>query len=227
MVNKISAFKTVFNRAIKHQGSEQALKAQLPEGIKSAGALTAVGDDRYLSEITKSVFKAGFVWRVIDNKWPDFERAFHNFDVPTCQFISPEEEDRLCDDPSIVRNRQKILTVKGNAAMVADIAASHGSFGKFLAHWPDQDYIGLLDYFKKHGERMGGNSCQYFLRFVGKDGFLLTQDVIRALINAGVVDKAPASKAARQAVQQGFNQWQQESGLKLAELSRVLALSIG
>ena len=64
MVNKISAFKTVFNRAIKHQGSEQALKAQLPEGIKSAGALTAVGDDRYLSEITKSVFKAGFVSHV-------------------------------------------------------------------------------------------------------------------------------------------------------------------
>jgi 3-methyladenine DNA glycosylase Tag len=227
MAKKISAFKKIYVRAVNHQGSEKELRAQLPNGIKNAKALAAVGDDRYLSEITKSVFKAGFVWRVIDNKWPDFERAFWNFDVPTCQFISPEAEDKLCDNPSIVRNRQKILTVKGNAAMVADIAENHGSFGEFLADWPDNDYIGLLDYFKKHGQRMGGNSCQYFLRFVGKDGFLLTQDVTRALINAGVVDKAPTSKGARQAVQQGFNQWRDESGFNLAEMSRVLALSIG
>lgn len=223
----MTRFRKILDRAIARCGSRQALDERLPDGIRTAEQLAAVTDDRYLAEITKSVFKAGFVWRVIENKWPNFERAFWHFDVDACMHLSPEDEDRLCVDESIVRNRQKILTVPRNAAMVAAISAEHGSFGRFLAGWPDDDYIGLLDHFRKHGERMGGNSCQYFLRFVGKDGFLLTQDVNRALINAGVIDKPATSKAARQAVQQAFNQWRQETGMNLAELSRVLAISIG
>jgi len=223
----MTRFEQILDQATLHCGSEKALNERLPSGILGATQLAAVADDRYLAEITKSIFKAGFVWRVIDNKWPAFEKAFWNFDVQTCLHLSPEDEDRLCMDQSIVRNRQKILTVPKNAAMVADLATRHGSFGRFLADWPEPDYIGLLDYFKKHGERMGGNSCQYFLRFVGKDGFLLTHDVNRALINAGVIEKPATAKAARQAVQEAFNQWREESGYTLATISRVLALSIG
>ena len=74
---------------------------------------------------------------------------------------------------------------------------------------------------------MGGNSCQYFLRFVGKDGFLLTGDVNRALVNAGVIDKPATAKKQRQAVQDAFNRWRSESGFNQAEISRILALSIG
>ena len=227
MAKKISKFKKIYEQAAERKGGPKALKKLLPANIKTPLELEAVADDRYLSEITKSIFKAGFVWKVIDKKWPAFEQAFWNFDVQTCLHMSPEEEDRLCSDERIVRNRQKILTVPRNAGMVAEIADRCGSFGKFLGEWPSEDYIGLLDYFKRHGDRMGGNSCQYFLRFVGKDGFLLTKDVVRALINAGVIDKSPTAKAARKAVQDAFNQWQDESGLNLAEMSRVLAISIG
>lgn len=227
MVKKISRFKKIFEQAADRKGGQRALKKLLPDSIKTPTQLSAVPDDRYLAEITKSIFKAGFVWKVIDNKWPAFEQAFWNFDIQTCLHMSPEDEDRLCTDERIVRNRQKILTVPRNAGMIAEINRQHGSFGRFLGAWPSEDYVGLLEYFKKHGERMGGNSCQYFLRFVGKDGFLLTPDVIRALINAGVIDKPPTAKAARQAVQNAFNQWQQESGFNLAQMSRILAISIG
>jgi 3-methyladenine DNA glycosylase Tag len=227
MVKKISRFKKIFEQAADRKGGQRALKKLLPDSIKTPTQLSAVPDDRYLAEITKSIFKAGFVWKVIDNKWPAFEQAFWNFDIQTCLHMSPEDEDRLCTDEGIVRNRQKILTVPRNAGMIAEINKQHGSFGRFLGAWPSEDYVGLLEYFKKHGERMGGNSCQYFLRFVGKDGFLLTPDVIRALINAGVIDKPPTAKAARQAVQDAFNQWQQESGFNLAQMSRILAISIG
>ena len=227
MTKKISRFEDIVDRVCDQRGGKAALKKLLPDSIKTQKKLKSIGDDRYLSEITKSIFKAGFVWRVIDNKWPAFEQAFYNFDVETCVFLSPKYIDQLCEDQSIVRNRQKILTVPKNALMIQDIVKEHDSFGRFIANWPDTDYIGLLDYFKKHGERMGGNSCQYFLRFVGKDGFLLTNDVNRALINANVIDKPATSKAARQAVQQAFNQWREEAGYNLAEISRILALSIG
>lgn len=227
MAKKISRFKTIFERAADRKGGQLALKTSLPTNIKTSKQLAKVPDDRYLAEITKSIFKAGFVWKVIDNKWPAFEQAFWGFDIQTCLHMSPEDEDKLCTDERIVRNRQKILTVPRNAGMIAEITKQHGSFGRFLGAWPSEDFVGLLDYFKKNGERMGGNSCQYFLRFVGKDGFLLTPDVIRALINAGVIDKAPTAKAAKRAVQDAFNQWREETGLNLAQISRVLALSIG
>lgn len=227
MTKRLIPFAGIYAQAVANKGSEKALKALLPAGIKSARQLANTGDDRYLSAITRSVFKAGFVWRVIENKWPDFEEAFQHFDVETCRHFSAEDEDRLCQDQRIVRNRQKILTVRQNANMIADIAAQHRSFGRFIGKWPDDDYIGLLDYFKRHGARMGGNSCQYFLRAIGKDGFLLTDDVGRALIDAGVIDKGPTSKLERQKVQAAFNQWRIESGLNFAAMSRTLAISVG
>ena len=223
----MTPWQKIVQQAEDHSGGSAALKTRLPTGLKNAKALSATPDHRYLSEMTKSIFKAGFVWRVIDNKWDNFEKAFWQFDIETCRHMSPEDEDRLCTDESIVRNRQKILTVPHNATMISDIIIEHGSFGKFIANWPDEDYIGLLEYFKKYGSRMGGNSCQYFLRFVGKDGFLLTQDVNRALINAGVIDKPATSKGAKKQVQQAVNQWRQESGLSFAAISRILAVSIG
>ena len=227
MVQKVTKFSKIYQQVCDQRGGEKAVAELLPDGIASAVQLAKLPDDRYLSEITKSVFKAGFVWRVIDNKWPAFEKAFDDFDIDTCIFMSPEKIDALCEDQSIVRNRPKILTVPKNAQMIGDLAGQHGSFGKFVGEWPDDDYIGLLDYFKKHGERMGGNSCQYFLRFVGKDGYLLTDDVNRALINAGVIDKPATAKKQRTAVQQAINNWRAESGFNQAEISRILALSIG
>ncbi len=227
MAKKISSLASILEKAGNHHGNEIAVRKKLPTGILDAASLGAIPDHRHLSGMSKAIFKAGFVWRVIENKWPAFEDAFHSFDVDTCAHLSPDDIETLCADERIVRNRQKILTVPRNAVMIQDAATEHGSFANLIAQWPDEDYVGLLDHLKKHGERLGGNSAQYYLRTMGKDGFLLTGDVARALINAGVVDSAPNGKAARRKVQEAVNQWRQESGFNLAEISRILALSIG
>ena len=227
MAKKISSLASILERAANHHGGEAAVREKLPTGIQDAAHLAAIPDHRHLSGMSKAIFKAGFVWRVIENKWPAFEDAFHGFEVDACAHLSPEDIETLCADERIVRNRQKILTVPRNAVMIQEAAAEHGSFAQFIAEWPDEDYVGLLDYLKKQGERLGGNSAQYYLRTMGKDGFLLTGDVTRALINAGVVDSAPNGKGARLKVQAAVNQWRQESGFNLAEISRILALSIG
>lgn len=227
MAKKISSMASILERAANHHGGEDAVRDRFPEGILSSRALAAIPDDRHLSGMSRAIFKAGFVWRVIDNKWPAFEQAFHGFDVDGCAHLSPEDIETLCADERIVRNRQKILTVPRNAAMMREVAAEHGSFAALVADWPDEDYVGLLAFLKKNGERLGGNSAQYYLRGIGKDGFLLTGDVIQALINAGVVDSAPNGKAARRKVQEAVNRWRAESGFNQAEISRILALSIG
>ena len=220
------SFDEIYQRAAARKGGEAALQALLPREIKSREELAATPDDRYLAEMTKAIFKAGFVWKVIDSKWAGFEEAFWGFDVPRCSFMSPEDEEALCHDERIIRNRQKILTVPRNAVMITELAREHGSFGRFVADWPGTDFVGLLQVLSKRGARLGGMTAQYFLRFIGKDGFALSRDGVYALIEAGVVDKPPTSKAALQKVQLAYNTWSSESGLGLAAISRILALSI-
>jgi len=223
---RITSFDTIYQRAAARKGGEEALRQLLPTGILSPKELAAIPDDRWLAGMTKAIFKAGFVWKVIDNKWSGFEEAFWGFDVDRCAFMSPEDEDALCADPRIVRNRQKILTVPQNAVMIDEIRKEHGEFGTFVAEWPEGDFVGLLNYLGKHGARLGGMTAQYFLRFMGRDGFVLSRDGVYALIDAGIVTKPPTGKGDLQKVQQAYNQWRQESGFKLAEVSRILALSI-
>jgi 3-methyladenine DNA glycosylase Tag len=227
MVKRVTSLENLLARAAGHHGGKEAVLAKMPRGLLAAQEIARIPDDRFLSAMTKAIFRAGFVWRVIDNKWPHFEQAFHGFEVEVCAYLPPEEIDALCLDQRIVRHRGKILTVPRNAVMMLDVAAEHGSFARFIAKWPEEDYIGLLDYLARHGDRLGGNSCQYFLRAMGKDGILLTRDVVRALINAGVVDSVPGGRAARDRVQQAFIAWRRESGRSQAEISRILALSTG
>jgi len=219
-------FNDIYQRAVARKGGEDSLRTLLPKDIKSAQELAETPDHRYLAEMTKAIFKAGFVWKVIDNKWSGFEEAFWGFDIGRCSFMSPEDEDALCNDPRIIRNRQKILTVPQNAVMINEVARQQGSFARFIADWPGTDFIGLLDYLASQGARLGGMTCQYFLRFIGKDGFVLSRDGVYALIEAGIIEKSPNSKAARVKIQQAYNRWQEESGFSLTEISRILAMSI-
>ena len=74
---------------------------------------------------------------------------------------------------------------------------------------------------------MGGNTGPYFLRTVGKDTFLLTRDVVTYLIGQGLVDKHPNSQRDLKLVQSTFNDWQQQSGRTMAEISRIVAYTVG
>lgn len=180
----------------------------------------------FLENMTKCVFQAGFSWKVIENKWPGFITAFKGFDVHACAFMDPDWFDDLCRDTSIVRNALKIRTVQDNAQFILDSAQTHGSFGKMIADWPDSDYIGLLAHLKKQGARLGGATGQYFLRFVGRDGFILSRDVTARLIAEGVVTKQPTSGKDMKAVQAAFSAWAKQSGRSLRDISRTLALSL-
>ncbi len=63
--------------------------------VRSARALADTGDDRYLAQMTRCVFQAGFVWRVVDHKWDDFEDVFFGFPPEKIVMLSPEQIDRF------------------------------------------------------------------------------------------------------------------------------------
>jgi 3-methyladenine DNA glycosylase Tag len=184
-------------------------------------------DDRFLAGMTKAVFSSGFSWDVIEKKWPGFEEAFEHFDPHRVAFYADRDMARLLNDTRIVRNGAKIRATIANARLVVDTAKQHGSFGKFLKHWPTTDQIGLIEHLKKHGSHLGPSAAMYFLRFNGWDAFITSSDVVKALIREHVITKAPTSKADMKAVQEAFNAWTQATGRPQREVSRILALSVG
>jgi 3-methyladenine DNA glycosylase Tag len=220
-------FKTIRARAEKRKGGAAELERLLPKK-PNASALAKLSDDRILAEMTRRVFSAGFAWSVIETKWPGFEDAFLGFAPARLTFQPDDFWDGLLKDARIVRNGAKILSVRENAAFVQAIAKDHGSFGKFLAAWPSSDEIGLLDLLNKRGSRLGGNTGQMFLRFVGWDGFVTSQDVVACLRDAGLdIAEEVKSKSDLAKVQAQFNAWAEETGLPFAHLSRICALSVG
>jgi 3-methyladenine DNA glycosylase Tag len=163
------------------KGGDAAVEATLTKP-KSADEIRATPDDRLLALATKCIFQAGFNWKVVEAMWPGFEAAFDGFDIGHCLMLHDEDFERLVSDTRIVRHGPKIRAVQENAKFFADLAAEHGSVGAFLADWPSEDYMGLLDALKKRGTRLGGNTGQYFLRFAGVDSFIFSQGVVGRLI---------------------------------------------
>ena len=187
-----------------------------------------VPDDRILSTMAERVFAAGFVWRVIEQKWPGFEEAFLGFEPKRLLFQPDDFWHELASDKRIVRSPQKIKSVRDNAAFVERVSKEHGGFGKFLAAWPADDQVGLTAYLGKHGSRLGGNTGQYFLRWLEWDTFVVSADMAAALRDAGVdIAESPTSKRDLDKIQAQINQWAAETGLPRRHISRILAMSIG
>lgn len=218
-------FDEIYDIAAKRKGGKDALETQIAEHNGHIAPLRS--DDRWLSQFTKSIFQAGFNWKVVENMWDGFEQAFWDFDLKRCADIDMEDMERLTADTRIVRNAGKIKTVSANAQMLLDMREGEKSAGEVIMDWPDEDYPALLTHLHKHGSRLGPRTAGYALRFCGKRNYILSDDVVAALIREGVVTKNPTSKADKQAVQDAFNLWKAQSGRSMSEISRTLAFSVG
>lgn len=221
----LTSFEDLFEIAAARKGGAAEFEKMLPK-IKKPAQLAKIPEDRWLAQMTRSIFQAGFNWKVIDNKWPGFEEAFEGFDVGRWSMMSDDDLDRLLKDTRVVRHAKKLMSVGDNAVFLRDLAQEHGSAAKFFANWPGEDYVGLLQVMKKRGSRLGGNTGQYFLRFMGVDGFMTGGDAVKALIREGVIDKQPSSQRDMAKVQDAFNHWCAESGRTMAAISRTLACTV-
>jgi 3-methyladenine DNA glycosylase Tag len=223
---KAEAFASLYDRVCKRKVSE-AMVQELVSKPATKQQLLAITDDRFLAEFTKKVFQSGFVWRVVRNKWPDFEEVFFGFDIDKILLMPDEMLEKKATNPAIIRNYSKVKTIRDNAMMIDDIRRQHGSFANFVAQWPANDVVGLWDYLKKHGARLGGNTGPYALRFLGVDTFLLSRDVEAYFVEHGLITGSARSKRSLKAIQDTFLHWQKESGLSFQELSQIVSFSCG
>lgn len=219
----LTAFEAIYARAVARTG-EHALKSRFPEVLTTA-ELEQVKNDRFLSAMARCIFAAGFQWRVVDAKWPGIEDAFLAFSPERLATWSVEELGVLLQDPRVIRHRTKLAAILTNAAFVCRIAEQHGGFGAFVARWTG-DPVGLWLTLKREGARLGGNTGPRALRQVGFDTYLLTDDVVTALIREGVVARRPTAMKDLYRVQEAMLRFREESGLSLAAVSVTLACSV-
>lgn len=219
-------YQAIYQRACERKGGEDNLEFLLPQPLDET-ELEAISDDRYLAELTRKVFQSGFVWRVVDNKWADFEEVFWGFDIEKLLMMPDDMMERKATDPRIIRHLRKVWSIRENALMISDVQQQHGSFGHFVAQWPSSNIIGLWQYLKKHGSRLGGNTGPFALRVLGKDTFILTRDVEVYLRTRKIIDGGINTQKSLKAAQAFFNLLHEESGHSLAQLSKLVALSTG
>jgi 3-methyladenine DNA glycosylase Tag len=219
------AFDEIFQIAADRKGGAAALETLL-KTPKSLDELAARPASDWLQEMARAVFQAGFSWKVIEAKWPGFQKAFEGFDVDRVAFYHDEDLDRLLADTGIVHNGRKIQSVIDNARMLQQFQHETGDVSGYLARWPVTEQADLVATLGKRGAHLGGNTAMRVLRVMGRDAYVTSGDVVKRLIAEGVVDKAPSSKSAMKAVQEAFNTWHAESGRPMTQISQVLAMSV-
>lgn len=218
-------FDTIFEIAADRKGGSAAFESTLGRP-KTPADLAAIPDDRWLSTMSKCIFQAGFNWKVVEHKWPDIEEVFEGFDIGRMGFMTDEDIGSHLSDKRIIRHGKKIAAIRENARFLGELAHENGTAARIFAEWPAEDYIGLLAMLKKRACRLGGNTAMYFLRFMGVDSFILSRDVVTALMRENVVDKSPTSKRDLEKVQAAFNDWRMQSNRPLIQISRILACSV-
>lgn len=120
----------------------------------------------YLEVMTKAVFQSGMSWRVVDAKWPGFREVFGDFDPERLSELSPDEIDRIAQDPRIIRNRRKIEATLANAGTMLGLDRQFDGFAKYLKSLPN--YEALSADLIKRFKFLGQTGAYIFLYGVGE-----------------------------------------------------------
>jgi 3-methyladenine DNA glycosylase Tag len=126
-------------------------------------------DNGYFEQLTKAVFRAGFSWKVIRDKWPNFQRAFDGFDIKKVAHYETQDVDRLLADEGIVRNGRKIEATIHNANLIQQLVVKHGSFYHYLRSLDGLDYAARREDLRRCFKHLGPTGIFVFLHCVDEE----------------------------------------------------------
>ena len=125
-------------------------------------------DNGYFEILAQSAFQAGFSWDVVRRKWPNFRKAFFNFDVDRVAKMTARGVARLMRDPGIIRNSAKITAVIENARIIQRLQKERGSFKNFIASVRKMPYPERRDLLTKTFRWVGRTGAYHFFWCVGE-----------------------------------------------------------
>ena len=119
-------------------------------------------DDEYFERMTRSLFTAGLNWKVIENKWPNFQKAFAAFSISKVSRFSDKDVKKLMTDTGIVRNEKKIQATVHNAGEFLKLEKDFGSFQKYLNTFGN-DEERMLEAVQERFQHVGPSTARTFL----------------------------------------------------------------
>jgi len=123
-------------------------------------------DDEYFARMTKALFQAGLNWKMIDDKWPNFEKAFAHFSIPKIAKYGDRQIAKLMEDQGIVRNERKIRSTIYNAQQSLVIEREFGSFKNYFKSF-DKEHAKLMEDLQRRFKHLGESSSRTFLWMSG------------------------------------------------------------
>ncbi|WGQ07742.1 DNA-3-methyladenine glycosylase I [Pedobacter gandavensis] len=92
-----------------------------------------VYDDQTLFEfLILEGAQAGLSWITILKRRAGYKAAFADFDVQKVAAFTELDEERLMNDPGIIKNRLKVKAAINNARLFIEIQKEFGSFSDFI-----------------------------------------------------------------------------------------------
>jgi 3-methyladenine DNA glycosylase Tag len=98
----VTPFATILDAARTRHGAV-AIESRLP-APRTAAELAATQDDRFLSQMSLRIIRAGLKHSVVDAKWPAFEEVFRGFDPRRVRAMSDEAMEKLLGDNRLIRH---------------------------------------------------------------------------------------------------------------------------
>lgn len=125
-------------------------------------------DDNALFErLVLEINQAGLSWELILKRKPEFERAFHGFDIDTVAAYTEADRAHLLADAGIIRNKLKVNAAIENARRIVALRPDYGSFKGWLdVHHPltKEEWVKV---FKKNFVFVGGEIVNELLMSTG------------------------------------------------------------
>ena len=99
-------------------------------------------DDRHIFEmLCLEGQSVGLSWRTIINKRKAYKEAFFDFDIDKCASLTDEYLCSLLENAQLIRNKNKIFSVRKNAIAVKKIIEKYGSFDAYVWAYTDGKQI--------------------------------------------------------------------------------------
>lgn len=123
-------------------------------------------DNEYFERMTRALFQAGLNWKMIDTKWPNFQKAFSNFSIKEVARFDGKYLKKLMADKGIVRNERKIKSTIYNAQQFISLAKEYGSFRNYLDSFR-RNHAALQSDLQSRFHHLGESSSRTFLWMSG------------------------------------------------------------
>lgn len=119
-------------------------------------------DTDYFDRMSKAIFTAGLNWKMVENKWPAFRKAFSGFSPAKVSRLTEKDVAALMKNQGIVRNEKKIRATVENAKAILAIEKEFGSVKGYIDSFGGRE-ANLLKELQERFSHVGPSTARMFL----------------------------------------------------------------